>query len=285
MLLITGGTGQTGSEVVRALVARGERPRVFARDPAKAEALFGDAVSVVRGDFADAGSVADALGGAHTVFLSCADDPRRVAWEAQAIDAAARAGVSRIVKLSTVGAAPGAPVAFWDWHGQVEELLRSSGVPAVTLRASFSMANLLPAFGEAAQTGRLVAPAGSARVAMIDPRDVGAAAAAVLAGGGEDGATYELTGPAAITWHEVAAGLARAVGRGVAFVDVPPEAAREAMVEHGMPPFVADQVSAIFTQLRAGVADRVSGDVEGLTGSAPRSFAEFARDRSAAPVS
>ena len=102
MILVTGATGTTGSEVVRALERRGARVRAFVRDPGKAQVLFGDAVEVATGDFADAESVRAALDGVDTVLLSCADDPRRVEWETSAIDAAAAAGVERIVKLSTL---------------------------------------------------------------------------------------------------------------------------------------------------------------------------------------
>src|SRR5919108_6216816 len=193
MILVTGATGTAGSQVVRALRARGANVRAFVRDPASARHVFGDEVDLAVGDFADASSVRAALKGVESMLISCVDDPRRVEWETRAIDAAAAAGVTRIVKLSTIGAAAGAPVAFWDWHGRVEEHLWSSGVPAVILQSSFYMSNLLAAAEQVANEGRLYAPAGGAKIAMIDPRDVGAAAAAVLTGDGHDGRTYALT--------------------------------------------------------------------------------------------
>jgi uncharacterized protein YbjT (DUF2867 family) len=86
--------------------------RAFVRDPQKAREKLGDEVELAVGDFADPQSVRAALDGVDDVVLSCADAPRRVAWETSAIDAAAAAGVRRIVKLSAVGAAPESPVAF-----------------------------------------------------------------------------------------------------------------------------------------------------------------------------
>ena len=278
MILVTGGTGNAGSEAVRALIERDYQVRVFVRDAERAEGLFGGSVELALGDFGDAGSVRDALEGVSDVVLSCADDPRRVEWETAAIDAAIRAGVRRIVKLSTLAASPGAPVAFWDWHGRVEQYLRKSGIAAVILQSSFYMSNLLAAAKSVAHEGRFYAPAGGARIAMIDPRDVGAAAAAVLASDEHDGLTYVLTGPEAITYSQVAAKLSAAIGRPVEFVDVPDDAARQGMVEAGMPDFVADQVVNIFEMLRQGVADRVTDTFASLTGAAPRDFAEFASD-------
>jgi uncharacterized protein YbjT (DUF2867 family) len=278
MILVTGATGTAGSQVVQALRARGATACAFVRDPERARHLFGDEVDLAVGDFADASSVRAALEGVEAMLLSCADDPRRVEWETSAIDAAVAAGVRRIVKLSTIGAAPGAPVAFWDWHGRVEEHLRASGVPAVILQSTFYMSNLLAAAEQVASEGRLYAPAGEARVAMIDPRDVGAAAAAALTGAAEDGQTCVITGPEAITWGQIAAALSSATGREVEFVDVPDDGARQGLIAAGLPEFVAEQLITIFGQLRQGVAEQVTDGVYALTGSRPRSFAEFARD-------
>jgi uncharacterized protein YbjT (DUF2867 family) len=273
MILVTGGTGRTGSEIVRALVADGANVRAFVRDPRQAAGILGDEVELAPGDLADRGSFAAALAGVDTLFLSCADTPRRVDWERAAIDDAARAGIGRIVKLSTIGAAPGAPVAFWDWHGRVEEHLRRADVDFAVLRSSFFMSNLLAAAEPVATQGLLIAPAGGARVAMIDPRDVGEAAAKVVQRDGE-GRTYELTGPTAIGWAET--------GDPVEFVDVGDEDARSGLVASGVPEFVADQLVAIFRELRAGVAAAVTADVQELIGRPPFAFADFARKHAAA---
>lgn len=278
MILVTGATGFAGSQVVRSLRARGASVRSFVRDAEKARQLLGDEVELAVGDFADAASLTAALEGVEALLLSCADDPRRVEWEKNAIDAAAAVGVKRVVKLSTIGAQPGAPVAFWDWHGQVEEHLSSAGVPAVILRSSFYMSNLLAAVEQIASEGQFYAPAGGARVAMIDPRDVGAAAAAALVGAGEAGRTYVLTGPEAITWDTIAAELSCVTGREVEFVDVPDAGAKEGLIAAGVPEFVAEQLITIFQQLRQGVAEQLTDGVYALTGARPHTFAEFAHE-------
>ena len=278
MILVTGATGNAGSQVVRALLERGREVRAFVRDPDRAHDLFGDEVEPARGDFGDPRSVRAALEGVEEVVLSCADDPRRVGWETHAIDAAAATGVRRIVKLSAIAAEPDAPVAFWAWHGRVERHLRRSGIPSVVLRSSVYMSNVLAGAEQVAREGRLSAPAGEARIAMVDPRDVGAAAAAVLSTAGHDGRTYILTGPEAITYAEVATGLSAATGREIDFVHVGDEDARRGMIEDGLPDLIADQVVTLFAMLRAGAAEEVTPMVESLTGRLPRDFATFARD-------
>jgi uncharacterized protein YbjT (DUF2867 family) len=97
---------------------------------------------------------------------------------------------------------------------------------------------------------------------------------------------FDLTGPAAITYSEVAAGLSAATGRDVQFVDVSDDHAREGMIHAGVPDFVAEQIVAIFALARQGVNDAVTGTVELLTGRPPRDFAAFAREHAGlfAPV-
>lgn len=278
MILVTGATGTAGSEVVRALLDRGRAVRVFVRDPDRARSLFGDAVQIAPGDFADPRSVRVALEGVAGVVLSGADHPDRVKWETGAIDAAVAAGVRRIVRLSSIQAEPGAPVAFWDWHGRIDQHLRGADVCAVILQSGVYMSNVEAAAAHVALEGRLYAPAGEARMAMIDPRDVGAAAAAAVTTTGRDGRTHVLTGPKAVTYAQIAEVLSTVTGHAVEFVDVPDAAANDQMIGEGVPETVAGQIVKLYGALRQGVAEQVTTTVETLTGLRPRDFAAYARD-------
>ena len=280
--LVTWATGTVGSAVARELRERGVTVRAFVRDPGRAAAVLSDDVELAVGDFEEPSSIRRALADVDGVFLACGNVPGQVRFETAAIDAAAAAGVRRIVKLSALGAEVGSALAFWDWQGRIEQRLAQSGVPAVVLRPANYMSNLLASAEAIAHTGMLFAPAGGARVAMIDPRDVAAAAAAVLTEDGHDGQAYALTGPAARSYEEIAAALSEAAGRGIAFVDVDDEAARRDMLEAGLPGFVADFLVGLFGALRAGAHATPTDTVRALTGSEPRSVAGFARDHAAA---
>jgi uncharacterized protein YbjT (DUF2867 family) len=281
-VLVTGATGTVGSAVARELRGRGLTVRAFVREPDRAAATLGEDVELAVGDFDEPASMRRALVGVDGVFLACANVPGQVRFETTAIDAAAAAGVSRIVKLSAAGAQVGSPLAFWDWHGRIEQHLARSGVPAVVLRPANYMTNLLASAETIAYTARLFAPAGGARVAMVDPRDVAAVAGAVLVKDGHEGQTYVLTGPAAVSYDEIAAALSAATGRPIAFVDVDDEAARQGMLEAGLPGFITDFLVALFGALRAGAHARPTGAVRAITGREPRSIAEFARDHAGA---
>lgn len=110
----------------------------------------------------------------------------------------------------------------------------------------------------------------------VATRDVGAVGAAVLCGSGHDGRTYRLTGPAAITYAEIAAIL------DVQYVDIPPAAAREQLIASGMPDWLVEHLDRAFALIRHGEFEDTTDAIRVLTGREPRSFAEFARDHAGA---
>src|SRR5581483_9462890 len=224
-VLVVGATGNAGSSVVRELRSHGVATRAFVRDPGRARALLGEDVELAAGDLGDPASLTRALDGVERLFLACGNVPGQVELESNAIEAARAAGVRLVVKLSAAAASPDSPLLFPRWQGEIEQRLRASGLPWVLLRPTSYMTNLFLSAQAVRATGKLLAPAGAARISMIDPRDVGAVGAAVLAGEGHDGAAYLLSGPAAITYADVAAALSEATGRTIEFVDVPDEAA------------------------------------------------------------
>jgi uncharacterized protein YbjT (DUF2867 family) len=281
-ILVTGATGSIGSQVVAELTERGAQVRAFVRDPDRAAALLGDEVELAVGDFADGDSVRRAMAGVDRVFLACSNPPAQVDYEIGAIEAAKAAGVQRLVKLSASAAAVDSPLLFPRWHGLIERHLERSGLPAVRICPGFLMSTLLMSADAVRATGRLFAPAGRARIAMVHPRDVAAAAAVTLTEDGHDGARYVLNGPRAITYEEVAAHLADATGRPIEFVNVTDEDAEQAMLEGGVPPAVAEFLVRLFRALRQGLDEKTSGTVRALTGTEPRGFAEFAREHAAA---
>jgi uncharacterized protein YbjT (DUF2867 family) len=277
MTLVIGATGNVGSHVVQELRAREMPVRAFVRDPERARALLGGDVELVVGDLADRATVASAVTGVARVFLSCGNVPRQVELECTAIDAAAAAGVERLVKLSAAAAAVDSPLLFPRWQGEIEEHLQGSPVPSVVLRPVDYMTNVL-AFAEGIRrTGKLFAPLGGARTGMIDPRDVAAVGVLALAEPGHVGRSYTMTGPEAITYDEIARQLSRATGRTIEFVDIPDDVARREMLADGMPPLIVDFLVDLFGAMRRGLAAETTDTVRTLTGRQPHDFASFAR--------
>ena len=287
MILVTGATGHVGWEVARMLRERGTGIRVFVRDRARAVARLGRDGEVrdrevMVGDFDDPASVRAALDGIDTVFLASANGPRQAVHEMTAIEAARQAGVSRIVKLSAIGAEIGSPLSFWDQHGRIEAHLERTGIPAVVLRPSGYMHYFLASAEQIRQHGALFAPLEGAANALIDTRDVAAVAVLALTSDAHAGSTYVITGPELLTWDRIAAEIGDAIGRPVAFIPMPEEAARRSMLEAGLRPWLAEQLMIMMRLQRAGAAATLSDTVRRLTGREPRTWREFVREHAAA---
>lgn len=276
-VLVTGATGTVGTALVQRLHATGVRPRALVRDPERARARLGADVELAVGDLADATSVRTALRGVDTVFLACGNVPDQVAHECTVIDAARDAGVRRLVKLSARGADPRATNAYWRDHAAVERHLAGSGIPSVVLRPSFLMSNLLAAAEQVRHLDALLAPAGSAQIAMVDPADVAEVAAVALTDPELAPGVVVLTGPDAVGYAQVAAALSTALDRPIAYRDVPPEAMVHGLVQAGVPAVAAAEVVRVFDALRAGDQRSTTDAVLRLTGRPAASVSAFVR--------
>jgi uncharacterized protein YbjT (DUF2867 family) len=251
LILVTGATGNVGRRVVSELTSHGAAVRAFVRDRAKAaEVLPGD-VEVAVGDFTAPNSLRDALAGVDRVFLTSANGPDEVAHETAVIDATGAASVRLLVKLSALGAQVGSPLPGLDWHGQIEQHLRQSGPPAVVLQSNLFMSNLF-ASADAVAAGNLPAPAGDAAVSFVDPADVAAVAAAVLVEGRSLNEPLVITGPAAVSYAQIADKLATATGRSVRYIDLRPGAAHQAFTNASLPPWLVTHLDGAYTLVRAG---------------------------------
>jgi uncharacterized protein YbjT (DUF2867 family) len=281
-ILVTGATGTIGSEVVKALAAKpGVTVRVAVRSAAKAEKLLGANVVPVDFDYEKPDTIAAAVKGADRVFLLTPFAQNQVELGKLLIDAAKAAGVKHIVKLSAVGADIEPGIQLGRWHRAIEKLIEASGIPYTFLRPANFMDNFIHYYPPAAD-GNIYLPLGAGACSYIDSRDIAAVAAAVLTGDGHDGKAYVLTGPAALTTAEAASAIGAASGRDIHFVDVPEAAASKAMLDLQMPGWMVEAMMELHGIVKAGYASATTTLVQELTGHAPRTFADFARDRAAA---
>ena len=278
MILVTGAAGNTGSEVVRQLAAKGIRARALIRNPEKAKLFTGPGVETVVADLEKPTTLDAALKGVDKVFLVSSVDPRVGQLHGNLIESAKRSGVKQIVRLSAISASPSSPVQFLKWHGEVDERLSRSGLSYAILRPSFYMQNLLFYRASIQSDGAMYGCFKEGKLALIDTRDVAIAAAAVLTSEGHSGRIYELTGPESLTFAKIAEAVGRGLGRPVAYVDVPAEAARANAAAAGWPAWLADGYVELMNFFATAGAEAVNGTMEKLTGKKPRPVEIFAKD-------
>ncbi|HEY5136547.1 MAG TPA: SDR family oxidoreductase [Candidatus Nanopelagicales bacterium] len=277
MILVTGANGNIGSAVVPDLLDRGVPVRVLVRDTAKAQKAFGDRVEIIEGDLSDTASVQSALDGVEKVFLNTPSLDGFIDLQRPLIDAAARAGVAHLVRISVMGADLTSPISYARGHAALDAHLASTDLPWTVLAPSGYFQNLLSS-AESIRQGAIYGSAGDGAVGFIDTRDIAAVAAAILTGDGHEGQTHVLTGGRAITYSEIAAAFQSELGHDVAYIDVPPEAFGENLRGFGLPDSQVTDILALFEVFKAGYAATVTPDVAQLLGRQPRTIADFAHD-------
>ena len=279
MILITGGSGNVGTELIKILMARGVPFRVMVRSPETVQKMAPRAsVEVVAGDFNDAATIERALTGIDRAFLLTPSSEQAEAQQSTFVEAARRGGVQHIVKLSQLAAAEDSPVRFLRYHAAVERAIRASGLQYTFLRPNLFMQGFLGFRHSITAEGKFFAAAGDAEISAIDVRDIAAVAAAALTGEGHVGRTYDLTGPEALTHRDMAERLSDALERRVEFVDVSPDVMRGALIAVGLPVWQAEGLIEDYAHYRRGEASAVTSGVRDGAGTAPRTFADFARD-------
>jgi uncharacterized protein YbjT (DUF2867 family) len=272
-VLITGGTGKTGTVLAGLLRGSGVPVRVATRNPSA------DDPDAVRFDWADPATHQAALRGMDRVYLvppPLTLDP--VPQVGPFLDEAERLGVRRVVLLGSAIVLPNAP-------GALELAARVRARPGwVVLRASGFMQNFLsphPMGDRIRRHGEIRTASGEGRLGWIDARDIAAAASALLTdpdGHSHDHRDYLLTGPKALGYRDAAAIFTARTGRPIRVAPIGVDDLALSYRAAGIPAPLADALAAVDALLDAGQEDQVTTAVLDLTGRPPRTFAEFVRD-------
>jgi NAD(P)H dehydrogenase (quinone) len=272
LIVVSGATGRLGGRVARRLADAGLAQRLIVRDPARAPDLPGAAVAVA--EYGDPAAIRAALDGADTVLMvSASETPDRVRRHRGFVDAAAAAGVRRLIYTSFVGAAPDSVFTLARDHWATEEHIRAAG-PAFTFLRDNLYADFLTFMVGA--DGVIRGPGGAGRAAVVTQDDIADAAVAVLRDpAAHAGATYDLTGPQALSFAEMAATITAATGRKVEYHDETLDEAYASRASYGAPDWQVDAWVSTYTSVAAGELAAVSPAVERLTGHPATSLAKL----------
>lgn len=275
MILVTGASGMVGSAVLRELQKLGKPVRAMYRSEQELQKAPAGA-AVCLGDFADADSLKKAFQGVEALFLVCSPIPQLVELECNAIDAALSSGVKHIVLNSALGAGK-YDKSFPSWHRQVEAKLASTSLRYTILRPNGFFQNLLTYNAPTILSqNAFYGATASAKMSILDVRDIAAAAARILATPEPHALRiYELNGPGAWNNAEIAALLSQILGRAIQYIDLPDEVFGKALQEAGLPAWQVQALLELQQYYRSGDCAEVTGVLEELLGRAPVSLDAF----------
>ncbi len=277
MILVTGAAGKTGRAIIQAVVAKGQPVRGLVHRREQVALLKQSGVQeVVVGDMRVQATMNQATRGVEMVYHICPNvHPEEIAIGETAIRAARSEGIERFVYHSVLHPQTEAMPHHWR-KLRVEEKLIESGLSYTILQPAAYMQNVLAQWDGIVEQGVYLVPyAERARLSMVDLQDVAEVAANVLAEAGHEGATYELSGPEALTQKEVATILGQQIGREVQVEVVPVGAWERQARESGLDD---DRIETLVKMFRYYERNGLMGNpgvLEWLLGRSATRFASF----------
>ena len=280
MILITGASGNVGKTVLQAVAKSGAQHRAMYRSAAEAAKASAGTETVVA-DFAKPETLGAVLKNVDSVYLVCSPIPELVQLESNMIDACAAAGVKHVVQNSALGAGD-YDKSFPNWHRKVEEKLKGTRLSWTILRPNSFHQNVVAFFAPTIRTqGVFYNSMRDAKNSFLDVRDIAAVAAKSLAAGEHAGKIYELNGPEAINYAELAKKISKVAGREVKYVDIPMDAQKKAMLDQGRPEWLTTALLDLQQYYVNGKGGETDGLLQKLLGRTPITMDEFLKENAA----
>jgi uncharacterized protein YbjT (DUF2867 family) len=282
MILVTEATGTIGRPLVEFLVSQGTELRAVSRDPKNANLPAG--VEIVEGDPSRPDTIAPHLDGVSAVFLHS----RTIGETADRLLALARErGATRVVALSAMNIDDPLDLQPSRYRGdrnkEAEDAALASGLMWTSLRASSFAGNTLRAWGAQIRAGDVVRYVYAAFAeSPIDERDLVEVGARALLTDELAGRRLELTGPQSLSHEQMVAVIARETGRPLRYQEVPPGAAKQAMIQNGLPEPLVEGLMARYAAYARQAQHPVTDEVEKILGRPARTYAEWVADHVAA---
>jgi uncharacterized protein YbjT (DUF2867 family) len=276
-ILVTGGTGHVGSEVVKELQKRSADIRILMR---KNDATAPAGVEVAIGDLLDPVSVQEAMDGVDKLYLLNAVLPDELTQGLIAYDLAKKLKLSHVVYHSVFRVEHFKDVPHFASKLAIENALREFDVPFTIIRPNYFSQNDATLKDALTNAGVYPMPLGQVGISAVDIRDIAEAAAIALTCEGHVGKTYNLNGPEVLSGPKMALIWSRLLGKEIRYSGHDMDAFEEQM-KGRVPSWSAFDIRMMFQGYleRGFVAE--TGDVETLTqllGHPPRRYEDFAAE-------
>lgn len=278
-LLITGATGSVGTQLVKKLVNMDVSFKALVRNKDQGDLMANlPQVEIAVGDLSDGDSLVPALQGVEKAFLLTNSSEHAEELQLNFVNAAYKAGVKHIVKLSQLAAEDNSPVRFLRYHAAVENRIQELRMDYTFLRPNLFMQGLL-AFGHSIKyQGKFYGSLGNAAVSAVDIRDIAEVAARVLKEAGHENKIYNITGKQSLTHFQMAEIFSRLLEREITYVDLNSEQMQEALTGAGFPEWQIGGLIEDYAHYARGEASEIFNTVHDITGIPALDFEQFVHD-------
>ena len=278
-ILITGATGSVGTQLVKKMVDMNVSFRALVRNNDQADLMNNlPQAELVVGDLSDSNSLIQALQGIEKAFLLTNSSEYAEELQLNFVNAAYKAGVKHIVKLSQLAADKNSPVRFLRYHAVVESRIRELGMDYTFLRPNLFMQGLI-AFGHSIKYERkFYGSLGNASVRAVDIRDIAGVAARVLTEAGHENKIYTITGKESLTHFQMAEILSRLLETEINYIDLNSEQMHGALTVAGFPDWQIGGLIEDYAHYERREASEVFETVYDITGKPAIGFEQFVHD-------
>ena len=279
-ILVTGATGTTGSAALAELISQGVEVLAMTSSPEKKAMLEARGIPSVLANYNDPSSLQNALKHASRLFLVSPASLDLVQNEKNVIDVARLSNIQQIVKISAFGASEQAPFQLGKMHAAIEQHLALSGIPYTVLRPQGYMQNIINSAATIKNQNTIFASLENSAFPMIDARDIGVAAARILSEptDAHHKKVYNITGPRAIGYKDVANALSNKLGRPIKYVSISDEEARTSMLASGVPEWMVNDLISLNQMWRSGNFNEPTSQLDEIMGRPSRSLPTFIRE-------
>lgn len=275
--LIFGGSGQTGSELVKCLCKNSDSVRVCYREQADLNTLRVYGAEPIYASYDDSDSILEALKGVSAAALILPVHPKMGEWGETVIDCARRARLSNLVVLSNLGADKNSPAEIGRMHGSVISCLHKSGVPGHVVQCAPYFQNLLWSVITVVRQRKFSLPLENAKLPYIDLGDVAAFIAKLLSGDVQQpDRAWRVTGAHSYSMFDIARKMSETLGYKIRYMPVPPNSGKTVFRSQGLTSWLSEAIAGMYAEYASGKFDEPApADFEKVMGRPPAGLDEF----------
>lgn len=280
-ILVTGATGTIGREIIRQLTVRGIAVRALVRQAGRIR-WDTPLAEQAEGDLDDVASLERSMRGIEKVIVIAELHEAMANRVANVIAAARKAGVRHLVRFSTLGADRGSPCQSFCLHGEADAMVIASDLAFTILRPNAFFQELLSNAASIKSSSRLVSAVGTGRQSLVDLRDLAEAAMRVLTEPNHTQHIYTLTGPEALSQHDIARELTSLLARPIVCQPLTPKEVEQSLLAAGVSVWRAHAMAEVQAEMVTDAFAESTPELSALLARPARRFAEFVRENAAA---